>query len=329
MSGGTRQRVPKRLTHEWALALVLVGFAVFIGSLSPAFFSRAHLYDLLKSSTVMGLFALGVLVVMISGGIDISFAAVGVFAMYVTTRLLVAADYQGTVLLAFALAAGIGLGLGCLNALFVAGFRLPALIITLGTAGLIHGALLTFVGTEVLNRLPPGYIRFSRLTLFRDPLPGSEIVGLSPLFLMFLLAAVGIALFLRHTLFGRGIYALGGNAVAAERVGFNVTALRCGVFALAGVLAGLAGLAHATMMRNANPFDLVGMELNVLAAVVVGGAGIFGGRGTVTGTVLGVFLLVMLNNSLILLGIPSYWQRVFVGLILLVSTAISARRVQS
>lgn len=317
----SRAKVP----HELILAVLLVGLALLIGLLNPAFFSRVHLYDLLKSSTVMGLFALGVLVIMISGGIDISFTAIAAFAMYTTSRWLVAVEYQGPVLLAFAVSAAIGLALGCLNALLVARFRLPPLIVTLGTASLVRGLLLAFIGTEILNQLPPGYVRFGRLNWFRETLPGGETIGLSPVFLLFLVAAVVVALFLRYTMVGRGLFALGGNPAAAERVGLNITALRLIGFGLAGALAGLAGVAHATMMRNANPFDLVGMELTVLAAVVLGGAGIFGGRGTVTGTVLGVFVLVLLNSSLILLGIPSYWQRVFVGIILLAATWVSAR----
>jgi simple sugar transport system permease protein len=302
-------------------ALVLV-----VGLVNPAFFSRGHFYDLLKGSTVMGLFALGVLLVMISGGIDISFTAIAVFAMYVTSQWLLSIEYEGTILVAFLISLLVGLALGGLNGLLVAGFRLPALIVTLGTAGMIRGLLLAFVGTEVLNRLPPGYARFSRRTWFDQTLASGETIGFSPVFLMFLIAAAGVALFLRHTMVGRGIYALGGSPTAAERIGLNVVFLRLVVFGIAGGLAGLAGLAHASMMRNANPFDLVGMELTVLAAVVLGGAGIFGGRGTVLGTVLGVFLLVLVNNSLILLGIPTYWQRVVVGLILIVSTGLSARR---
>jgi simple sugar transport system permease protein len=246
--------------------------------------------------------------------------------MYLTSRWLVSVEFEGTVLVAFLISAAIGLAFGGLNALFVAAFKLPALIVTLGTASLIRGLLLAFIGTEILNNLPAGYTRFSRQTWFDQTLPGGETVGFSPIILLFLLAAVAVALLLRHTMVGRGLYALGGNPIAAERVGLNVSSLRLVAFGLAGGLAGLAGMAHATMMRNANPFDLVGMELTVLAAVVLGGAGIFGGRGTVTGTVLGVFLLVLVNNSLILLGIPTYWQRVFVGMILLVATAISARR---
>ena len=119
---------------------------------------------------------------------------------------------------------------------------------------------------------------------------------------------------------------MGGNTEAAQRSGFNVTRLRFLIYGLVGALSGIAGIIHAATLRNANPFDLVGTELTVIAAVVLGGAHITGGRGTVTGTVLGVLLIVVMNNSLILLGIPSYYQRVVIGLIIIVSTAVTSQR---
>jgi simple sugar transport system permease protein len=125
---------------------------------------------------------------------------------------------------------------------------------------------------------------------------------------------------------GRGIYAMGGNAEAAERCGFNVARLRFLIYGLVGALAGVAGIIHAATFRNANPFDLVGTELTVIAAAVLGGATITGGRGTVPGTVLGVLVIVVMNNSLVLLGIPAYFQRVAIGLIILASTGMSARK---
>lgn len=322
-AGGQHRR--KSIPREGLLALALIGFALVVGVINPAFFSHAQLFDLLRSSTVMGLFALGVLVVMISGGIDVSFTAIGVFAMYITSRSLVSADYHGPVLIAFVMAAAIGLGLGSINAILVARFRLPALIVTLGTASVIRGVILAFIGTEILNQLPSGFTRFARSSWFSQVTADGHAMGLSPIILVFLISAGCVALLLRHTMIGRGLYAVGGNPVAAERAGYNITGLRLAAFGLAGALAGLAGISHAIMMRNANPFDLVGGELTVLAAVVLGGASIQGGRGSVLGTVLGVFLLVLLNGSLILMGIPSYWQRVFIGLILLIATWISTR----
>jgi simple sugar transport system permease protein len=138
-------------------------------------------------------------------------------------------------------------------------------------------------------------------------------------------AALFVGFLLQWTMLGRGIYAMGGSLVAAERAGFRIRRQQLFIYGLAGLLSGVAGLVHACMMRNANPFDLVGMELNVIAAVVLGGASITGGRGTVLGTVLGVLLIVTINNSLILLNIPSYWQKVVTGGVILVSTGITAR----
>jgi simple sugar transport system permease protein len=311
--------------HEFWLAVITLMLGLGIGLANRAFWSVANFFDLCQSSTVMGLFALGVLVVLVSGGIDVSFAAIGVFSMYVTSKVLLALDFQGSVVVAFLLAGVTGMSLGLCNGVFIGFFRLPTLIVTLGSASLFRGFLLAFVGTTIVNNLPEGMVHFSKLTLGQRTLSDGTVVGLSSSFILFLLAALLVGLVLQRTMLGRGIYALGGNQVAAERAGFNVRRLQLFLYGLVGLLAGVAGVVHTCMMRNANPFDLVGMELNVIAAVVLGGASITGGRGTVLGTVLGVLLLVTINNSLILLAIPSYWQKVVTGLVILVSTAITAR----
>ena len=314
-----------RRRQELWLAVIILMLGIGIGLVNPAFLSLANLVDLCKSTTVMGLFALGVLVVLVSDGIDVSFAAIGAFSMYVTSKVLLGLGFQGSVAVAFLLAAGIGVSLGLFNALFIAFFRLPTLIVTLGSASLFRGFLLAFVGTAIVNNLPEGMVRFSKLTLWERTLPDGTAVGLSSSFVLFILAALFVGLLLRRTMLGRGIYAMGGNLVAAERAGFSIRRQQFFIYGFVGLLSGVAGLVHACMMRNANPFDLVGMELNVIAAVVLGGASITGGRGTVIGTVLGVLLIVMINNSLILLDVPSYWQKVVTGLVILVSTAITAR----
>jgi len=324
---GTCSHMRKLLgQHEFYLAMILTVLVIAIGLANPAFLTRANLFDLCKSSTVMGLFALGVLIVLISGGIDISFAAIGAFSMYVTSRVLLAFDFQGSVAVAFLLAGLIGLTLGLFNAVFINMLGLPTLIVTLGSASVFRGFLLAFVGTSIVNRLPAGMIAFSRSALFEQILATGETVELSSSFVLYLLAISAVAFILRYTLLGRGIYALGGNAEAAERVGFNLRRVQFFIYGLVGLLSGVAGLVHACTMRNANPFDLVGTELSVIAAVVLGGASITGGRGTVLGTVLGVFLIVVINNSLILLGIPSYWQKVATGGVIIASVAVTAIR---
>lgn len=318
----------KRLfqTHEAKVLLVLLTLSVIIGLLNPTFFSLGHLFDVLKSCTVMGIFALGVLLVLVSGGIDISFTAIAAFSLYVTSKVLAGTVMGQSMVLPFVTAACIGAGLGLFNALFISLLQLPALIVTLGTAALFRGCMLAFIGTAIVNTLPQGMVRFSRLTLFQQALDQGRNAGLSLSVLVFAGSALCLGCALRYTLPGRALYAMGGNAEAAERCGFNLMRLRFLVYGLVGALSGIAGILHAATLRNANPFDLVGTELTVIAAVVLGGARIGGGQGTVTGTVLGVLLVVVMNNSLILLGIPSYYQRVVTGLIIIGSTAVSARQ---
>ncbi|MBN1420170.1 MAG: ABC transporter permease [Planctomycetes bacterium] len=311
--------------REFHLALVIVALAASIGIANPAFLSLSTLYDLLKSCVVPGLFALGVLVVLVSGGIDISFTAIGIFSLYAAARILEGARFPGAAACAFLLAASIGTALGAANAGLISRFRLPALIVTLGTAGAFRGAMLAFLGTAMITGIPEGLVRLARFSLFRRTLESGETIGLSIFVVILGVAAIAVHLFLRHTMLGRCAYAMGGNLEAAERAGFSLGRARLAIYGGVGFLSGIAGLAHGAMMRNADPFDLVGTELTVIAAAVLGGASITGGRGSVLGTLLGVFLIAMINNSLIFLGVPPYWKRAVVGLVIIASIAISAQ----
>jgi simple sugar transport system permease protein len=126
---------------------------------------------------------------------------------------------------------------------------------------------------------------------------------------------------------GRGIYATGGDEVAAERAGFNVRAIKMFLYCFVGVLAGITGVARISMMAYADPSTMLGMELTVIAAVVLGGTRVTGGVGTLTGTVLGVALMTILANSLILIGIPTYWSRAFTGVVIIIGTGVTARQI--
>jgi simple sugar transport system permease protein len=312
---------------EAVVALVLLLAMIGIGALNPAFFSLSNLFSLARSNVVNGIMALGVLTVMISGGIDVSFPAFAIAAMYLTIRLMLAVQWSG-VLGPFLLATAIGLALGLLNAALVHGLRMIPLIVTLGTGALVRGALLGLVGTSQINidRMPPELIRFGSTELVAVRDASGAHIGLSAMILIYLALALLVHLFLGHTLLGRGVYAYGDDREAARRAGFSPPRIVFTVYGLAGALAGFAGLLHASMIWLANPRDFIGLELDVIAAVVLGGASIFGGRGSVPGTMLGVFLLVMISNSLILMHIPTTWQRVVVGLIVIAATAITSWR---
>lgn len=312
---------------ETIVALVLLAAMLCIGTINPAFWGLDNLFSLLKSNVIIGIMALGVLVVMISGGIDVSFPAFAVAAMYLVVRWMAASGYTGIVL-PFAAATLIGLGLGALNAVFIRSFRMIPLIVTLGTASVVRGLLLGFVGTSVVNidKFPQPLIAFGSLDVVDVVHADGTRFGLSAMILVYGGIALLIHLVLRHTMVGRSLYAYGGSPEAASRVGFDTRATLFFAYCTAGGLAGFAGLLHASMIWLASPRDFVGFELDVIAAVVLGGASIFGGRGSVAGTLLGVFLLVMIKNSLILMHVDTTWQQVVVGAIIVSSTGLTAWR---
>jgi len=285
--------------NETLVFLVIVAFCLVATAVDPAFLSLPTLFDLLRNSIVTGIFAIGVLLVLISGGIDVSFTAIAAFSMYTTT-------------------------LGLINPVFVAGFRLPPLIVTLGTLSAFRGFLLTFVGSQLISNVPAGMRDFSRLTMLRGTTGEGYFYSLPWAFLALVLVVIGTWFLLNRTLLGRKIFAIGGSSESAHRIGIGVRGVQVFVYAYVGALSGLAGIIRASLARVANPFDLVGLELSVIAAVVLGGARLTGGYGTITGTLLGVALIVLVSNSLILLGIPSTWQSVVFGTLILLGTGLPA-----
>ena len=280
----------------------------------------------MRNGIVTALFAVGVLLVLASGGIDVSFTAISAFAMYVGTKAMVAFGMGDSILVAFVVAGAIGLALGLVNGFFIATLKLPTLIVTLGTLNVFRGFLLTFVGTQLITAVPMGMRTFSRTMLVRYTDADGAIVSLPIAFLLVVAVAAVTSIILNRTMLGRSIYALGGAPELALRVGVNVARVQYFVYAYVGVLSGVAGIVHASLARVANPFDLVGLELSVIAAVVLGGARLSGGHGTITGTLLGVALIVVINNSLIVLGIPTTWQNVVTGGLILLGTGVPALR---
>jgi simple sugar transport system permease protein len=314
--------------NEGVLVVSIVVLAVVVGFAEPSFWSLRTLLNISSASLENIVFAMAVLIIIISGGIDVSFMAIGIFAGY---SVIVMTNDTGLgasdAWVGFAIAAGIGIVLGSLNAAAIAGLRLPTLIVTLGTMGIIRGAMLAYVGSKVIPDYPHGLDKLSTHYLLSAHGVGGS-TRLNILIIPAILICVVVSLLLRYTTLGRGIYAIGGDPESARRAGFPVMRTQVFIYLFAGLLAGVAGMMHVTQVRLANPYELVGGELDIIAAVVLGGASIFGGKGSVSGTVLGVVLIALIKNSLILLGVPGTWQRATVGLLLLIGVsaqALSAR----
>ena len=311
-------------TQESIVAAGIVVLSIVITLINPNFFTVANLFDLLRYITVDGLLALGVLIVLISGGVDVSFPAIANFSTYIVVVLLIAAGFQGSVAVVYLLALPLGLLLGLVNGFFVSYLRLPTLIVTLGTSSLYYGAMLFFLGSTNLFNLPAGMEEFSKAALTTVTSPEVGTTALHPSILLLVAAAILVWLLLRYTLVGRGVFAIGGSREVAERTGFRVHLIELVIYGAAGSLAAIAGVTRAVLYRNANPISLMGTELDVIAAVVLGGAAITGGSGSVIGALLGVLLLTIIRTSLVLVGIPSEWQKFVVGIVLLIGVSVPA-----
>lgn len=308
------------LAHPAGFPLGLLALTcIVVGAINPGFWQLANLFDVLRASVVEGLFALGVLVVLAAGGLDVSFSAIAALVMY-TVTLVVSKYLPGLGILPILLAGLFGGAvLGALNGVLINLLKAPALIVTIATQYAFRGFLLTFVGTALFMNIPASMTHFGQIALFSQVSDAGLRVQFPAYFLIFVLAAIVTWALLNHTLLGRAVYACGGKPDIAARLGFNVARVRVFVFAWAGMLAGLAGILHVTSNRLANPFDLAGSELAVIAAVVLGGARVTGGKGTVGGTIAGILLITLVDNVLIQVGIPSTWRTAVVGAFILLA----------
>lgn len=309
----------------FTLLLVVVTCLVVIIA-NPDFLQMSNLVDILRASVVRGLFAMGVLVVLAAGGIDVSFTAIAAFVMYALTMLVINVAPDMPLLAILVIAAAGGAALGAVNGLLVHKLSAPSLIVTIGTQYVYRSFLLTFVGTALFMNIPAAMERLGKGSLYTHVSSNGVASSLPATVLVLAVAALVTWFILERTLMGRAIFAVGGNPQIAERLGIKLFTVRVFVFAYAGLLAGIAGVVHVSSNRLANPFDLAGMELEIIAAVVLGGARITGGSGSVIGTLLGVLLITLVSNVLIFVGIPSTLQLFIVGLFILIAGTIFTLR---
>ncbi|MCL1811988.1 MAG: ABC transporter permease [Treponema sp.] len=317
--------IKKLFNHnETYLALVLIVFCTALTIASPVFLTLDNFTVMIKTTCGTAILAIGVFIVLLSGGTDVSCTAVAICSEYIATRFLLATGIDN-IFVAFGVAIALGIFMGAINAVFVSIFKIPVLIATLGTASLFHGAMAEFVGTKSYNvgDLPQCFKDFGTMNVLSWSLPDGTPQGLS-VFIIILIALILLTWFiLRFTMIGRGIYALGGNPEAAKRAGFNLHKIQFFIYCYAGFLAGIMGIMHISLIVYANPMYLIGTELAVIAAVVLGGTRITGGTGTLTGTMLGVAMIMVLQKNLVLIGLSSYWQDFFVGLIIVIGVTIT------
>jgi len=302
--------------REVSIALAIALLWIVVAVAAPGFFAAANLRDVLMANMPVLITALGMTLVILTGQIDISvgsqFAICGVAAGLVAKTGLPLPAVACTVLL-------VGAGLGAINGTLVAYVRIPSIVVTLASMVALRDGLRWATEGAWVENLPRSFQWFG-LTL-----TASEVVTTSIAVALFAATAWG----LRNLAAGRAVYAVGSNENAARLAGIDAGRATFWVFAIAGALTGLAAMLNAARFNQIPSNAGLGMEMKVIAAVVVGGTAIRGGRGTVAGTLLGVILLGTIGPALTFLGVGAYWEKAIQGAIILAAVAAEAWQARS
>lgn len=309
-------------TERW-LILVILAMCAGLGLLTSTFLTLPNLFDLINASSVNIIFGVGLLVVLIAGGIDISFSVAASVVQYLVA-LSIGAIGGGDWAIGLALAGAFGIMLGCLNAFFIYQFHIVSIVVTIATFNLYFGLLMFFSGGVSIYDLPDWLT--DRVTILGVQTAHGR-AELTILVLVMALCVLATWILLRRTSTGRQLYAMGDNSEGARRIGINIGAMHYLAFGWLGLMAGIAGLMQAHYAQEVVPNALYGRELDVLAAVVLGGARLGGGRGTILGVFLGIILVAITQNGLNLLGISPYAFKMIIGAIILVAITLSSEGV--
>lgn len=320
-SQGTEQFLA--FLSKYGIVIILLAMLVAFSLLSDGFFTTRNIFNIIRQISFMGLIAIGVTMVIITGGIDLGSGSVLALAAVMATSLAQLPEsatlkFPGLnvpILIPVLVALAIGAVTGIINGSLIAKFKIPPFIATLGMMTVARGFALIY-SNKPLSQLTPEYNFIGQGAILGVPFPVIVLV----------VVAVAAHIMLNNTPFGRYIYALGGNEQAARISGINVDRVKIGVYTLAGLLSGLAGLVVSSRIGSGQPGQGVGIELDAIAAAVIGGTSLSGGIGTIWGTIVGALIIGVLDNGLILLNVDQYWITIVKGTIIVVAVIIDTRK---
>jgi ribose/xylose/arabinose/galactoside ABC-type transport system permease subunit len=296
---------------ETGLAAVLVIIVLFLAWQSPNFLTAANLVVVSRQIALALFISIGMTFVILSGAIDLSVGSVVALVSVTVGQLMVTAGLQPV--LATVLALVVGSLVGVFNGAVVAYTRIPSFVVTLGMLAMASGLALGMTQGQTISGFPAGFLAIGQ---------GSTLGVPNPVWLA-AVAAVVAHLVLARTTFGRHVYLLGSNEQAALLSGISVRRTKILIFTIASTLAACAGIVETARLTVGQPSAGAGYELAAIGAVVIGGASLFGGEGSILGTVLGTTLLGLILNGLILLGISAYWQQVFSGAVIILAVGLN------
>ena len=308
--------IAKTLTksRETSLIIVLIILCAAIQMKNNQFLSLANVNDLLVNATIMCVLAVGMMGVLLIGGIDISIGSTLALSGMITA--LIMRDHPNTpVILSWLIAIGAGLLCGFLNGLIIAKGGVIPIIATLGLMNIFRGATYLVANSQWVHKeqITPAFQNFTL----------NSFLGINNMIIVAAVCFILLAVFLKYTRTGRKIYAVGSNPEAAEISGISISRIKILVYSLMGALAGLAGALWVSKYASAQGDSGKGIEMDIIAACVIGGVSLNGGKGTVLGVILGCLTLGILNNALPLINISSFWQDAIKGLIIIIALILN------
>lgn len=308
----------------FALVVIIVVFSF----LSPVYFSANNFLIMSSHVAIFGLLAIGMLLVILNGGIDLSVGSTLGLSGVVAGFLMQGIELPSAGVILYppvwavvVLTVLLGAVVGAVNGVLIAFFRVPAFVATLGMLYVARGVALLMTNGLTYNNL--GGAEALGNTGF-DWLGFNRIAGVPIGVIILALVALAVGLVLIRTAFGRWLYASGGNERAAELSGVPTRGVKISVYVLSGVCAAIAGLVLSSQLTSAGPTAGTTYELTAIAAVVIGGAALTGGRGNVRGTMLGAFVIGFLSDGLVIIGVSAYWQTVFTGAVIVLAVLLNS-----
>lgn len=301
--------------HKLGPLIGLIVLIVVVSSINNVFLSTGNLLNLLRQVSVNGLIAFGMTFIILLGGIDLSVGAILGYSSAIMASLVVAGQPPLVAILACVL---VGALLGTVNGLLVAYGKIAPFIATLATMTIFRGFTLIFTNGNPISGISSGGNLFhfiGRETVLGVPFP----------ILIFAVIFILLFVLLHKTAFGRKVYAIGGNEKAAHIVGIHIAKVKILVFGLSGVMSAISGIIITSRLGSAQPNAGISYELDAIAAVVLGGTSLSGGRGRLFGTLVGVLIIGVLNNGLNILGVSSFYQEVAKGVVILIAVLLDRR----
>lgn len=298
---------------QLGITIVLAALVIMASFTNPTFYSAGNIINVLRSASFVFIIGIAITFVLITGGLDLSVGRVMAMA-----GILSAMAAKSGVPVAVSILAGLvfGLAAGLINGLLVVKLHIPALIVTLGMMYICDGLILIVTMGSPVYPLPDSFKKLGQGTVFG--IPNIIMISLA-------LALIG-AFVLKNTKYGRQVYAIGGNRETARLAGIPVDATQVSVYVLSAASAALAGILMAGRLNSAQPGAGNGYEMTVVAAVIIGGTSMFGGAGSILGTLLGSLLMTVIENVLLLMKISAYWQSLVIGIIIIFAVGLDQYR---